>query len=66
MDVHVLLNVAFLLHCRPIEQRESEGDFNPAVGGLGQSSYLNALGRVSIQRPSAAQLERASIVFIKD
>jgi hypothetical protein len=56
----------FLAACRPIEKRPAEGEYNPAIGGLGESSYLNALGRMSMQRPSAAQLERASIVYIKD
>ena len=52
----------FLAACRPIEKRPAEGEYNPAIGGLGESSYLNALVRMSMQRPSAAQLERASIV----
>ncbi|CAL8465068.1 g4603 [Coccomyxa elongata] len=51
---------------RPIEQRQPEGDFNPAVGGLGQHGYMNPLGRMSIRRPSPADLERASIIHIKD
>ncbi|BDA50663.1 hypothetical protein COCOBI_16-3390 [Coccomyxa sp. Obi] len=51
---------------RLIEQRQPEGDFNPAVGGMGQHSCMNPLGRLSIRRPSPADLERASIVHIKD
>ncbi len=33
--------------------------------GLGRTSYQNPLGRVSIQRPSPQELERASVVSIK-
>ena len=38
---------------------------NPSVHGLGGTSHQNPLGRVSIRRPSAEELERASVVSIK-
>ena len=51
---------------RRIERPSPKGDFNPSVHGLGRNSYSNPLGRTSICRPSPDQLERASVVFIKD
>ncbi|KAK9829684.1 hypothetical protein WJX72_007324 [[Myrmecia] bisecta] len=43
-----------------MERRPSE----EGVVGFGTASYANPMGRVSIQRPSPAMLERASVVSI--
>ena len=49
---------------RMIERREPKGDFNQGVHGMMASSIGNPLGKVSIRRHSAADLERASVVVL--
>ena len=61
LDIHQL----GVLPCRKLERTSATAELNPSVGGLGRTSYSNPLGRTSIHRPSADQLEKASIVYIK-
>lgn len=35
---------------------------NPSVHGLGQTSATNPLGRMSMSKPTAEQLDKASVV----
>ena len=56
----------YLCHRRSIERPSLKNELNPSIHGVGETSYMNPLGRRSISRPSAQQLERASIVHIMD